>query len=80
MPQSEATETARWESSPPTAVLDALLGHAAAMSIDVELHRATAVARDERPASDASNLGARKRKQLEREHERQLAFFDDYTW
>lgn len=79
MPQSGATETAPWESSPPTTVLDVLLAHAAAMSIDVELHRATAVARDERPANDASNLGVRKRKQLARQHERQLAFFDEYA-
>lgn len=78
LPQSGATETAAWDRSPPTAVLDALLAHAAALSIDVELHRATAVARDERPESLASTLGVRKRKQLERQQEAQLALFDEH--
>src|SRR5690606_25066500 len=78
MPQSGATETAAWQSSSPTAVLDALLVHAAAMGINVEMQGATVVAHDERPVSVASSLGVRKRKQLERQQERQLAFFDQY--
>ena len=73
LPQSGATETVAWSTAPPSAVLEAAYRLADIAEITLGPRTTTPVARDERPAAEASRVGVRIRRRLQD----QLAMFDD---